>query len=249
MPQFESSSAVPLPIWTELLVGVEMVYLRASPVFYGFGIPPGDGSAVVVIPGFLASDLYLTDLHAWLRRVGYTPYFSGIGVNAECPNLLVTRRLNETIDKAYRETSAKVHLIGHSLGGIIALSAASQRPEFIASVITLGSPVRGSACHPAVLKASEFVRDKVLMANGESVLPECFTAECGCAFFESLRGDLPKGVPLTAIYTKSDGIVDWQHCMMGDPKIDCEVPGTHAGLVFNPAAYALIGMRLESARG
>ena len=35
-----SHRAVPLPIWHELLVGVEMVYLRLSPVYWGFGIPP-----------------------------------------------------------------------------------------------------------------------------------------------------------------------------------------------------------------
>src|SRR5689334_25365172 len=81
--------AVPLPIWQELLVGVEMVYLRISPVYWGFGIPRGDGAAVVVIPGFLGTDLYLTEFRAWLSRIGYTPYFSGIGVNAECPNLLI----------------------------------------------------------------------------------------------------------------------------------------------------------------
>jgi len=246
MPDFEASSAVPLKIWTELLIGVEMVYLRASPVFYGFGIPPGDGSPVIVIPGFLGSDLYLADLYGWLRRIGYKPYYSNIGVNAECPNIIVTQYLNETIDKARRETSAKVHLVGHSLGGILALGAASLRPELIASVTTLGSPIRGSACHPVVLRASEMVRDRVLETNGHTVMKNCFTSECTCEFFESLRGDFPKGVAFTAIYTKSDGIVDWQHCITGDPEIDCEVPGTHGGLVFNPAVYALIATRLQS---
>ena len=75
-------------LWTEALFGAEILILHATPVYYGLGVPRGDGSAVVIIPGFLGTDLYLTELHAWLGRIGYRPYFSGIGINAECPNLL-----------------------------------------------------------------------------------------------------------------------------------------------------------------
>jgi hypothetical protein len=98
-------------LWTEALFGAEILILHANPVYYGFGIPKGDGSAVVVIPGFLGTDLYLTELHSWLQRIGYRPYFSGIGINAECPNLLIQRRLNQTIDKAREDTGRKIHLI------------------------------------------------------------------------------------------------------------------------------------------
>src|ERR1019366_7323875 len=135
--------ALSLPIWNELLVGIEMVYLRLSPVYWGFGIPPGDGSAVVVIPGFLLTDLYLMEFRSWINRIGYKAYFSGIGLNAECPNLLIQYKLTETIQKAYKETGKKVHLVGHSLGGVIARAVAHQMPDRVASVITLGSPFRG----------------------------------------------------------------------------------------------------------
>lgn len=80
--------------WTEALFGAEILILHATPVYYGLGVPRGDGSAVIIIPGFLGTDLYLTELHAWLARIGYRPYFSGIGINAECPNILIQRRLN-----------------------------------------------------------------------------------------------------------------------------------------------------------
>ncbi len=93
-------AAVPLPILHELLVGVEMVYLRLSPVYWGFGIPPGDGSAVVVIPAFLLTDFYLTEFRSWINRIGYTAYVSEIGRNAECPNLLIQHKLTATIEKA-----------------------------------------------------------------------------------------------------------------------------------------------------
>src|SRR5271167_3120992 len=82
--------------WTEGLFAAEVLLLHATPVYYGFGVRRGEGSGVIVIPGFLGTDLYLMELHAWLGRIGYRAYFSGIGVNAECPNLLVKRHLDAT---------------------------------------------------------------------------------------------------------------------------------------------------------
>ena len=44
-------------LWTEALFGAEVLLLHAAPVYYGFGIPDGDGSAVMIIPGFLGTQL------------------------------------------------------------------------------------------------------------------------------------------------------------------------------------------------
>ncbi len=232
-------------IWTEALFGAEVLLLHATPVYYGFGVRRGDGSAVVIIPGFLGTDLYLTELHGWLERIGYRPYFSGIGINAECPNLLVQRHLDETVKRALRETGRKIHLIGHSLGGVIARSIAGQRPKDVASIITLASPIRGTvASSRAVLHAADAVRMRILNEHGSGVLPSCYTGRCTCNFVDSLRRDIPDSVVETAIYTRHDGIVDWRYCMTKRPEVDFEVPGTHIGMAFNPAAYSIIAERL-----
>jgi pimeloyl-ACP methyl ester carboxylesterase len=234
-------------LWTEALFAAELLLLHATPVYYGLGVPRGDKSGVVIIPGFLGTDLYLLELHAWLKRIGYRPFYSGIGVNAECPNLLIQRRLNETINRARAETGGKIHLIGHSLGGIIARSVAAQRPDDIASVITMGSPFRGTAAHRRVLRTAEFVRARVLRRHPGEVLPDCYTGRCTCEFVQSLRRGLPDSVLATAIYTQSDGVVDWRYCMTEDCAIDFEVQGTHIGLAFNPAVYSIIAERLAKA--
>src|SRR5579884_4018763 len=231
----------------EALFAVEAALLHAAPVYYGLGVPHGDGSAVVVIPGFLGTDIYLMEMFAWLRRIGYTPYFSGIGLNAECPNLLIQRRLNDTLARARRETGKRLHLIGHSLGGIIARSVAGQRPSDIASVISLGSPFRGTVVHRSVLRAAEFVRDIIKQEHGNSVLPACYTGQCTCNFLGSLRRDLPARIVQTAIYTKSDGVVDWRYCVTEDEDIDVEVSGTHIGLAFNATVYRIMAERLAAA--
>ena len=234
-------------LWSEVLCAAEILLLHAAPVYYGLGVPRGDDSAVVIIPGFLGTDLYLMELHGWLGRIGYRPYFSGIGVNADCPNLLIQRHLNETVEKALDETKRKIHLIGHSLGGVIARSLAGQRPKDIASVITLASPIRGTVANRTIIHAAEAVRLRILQEHGNGVLPHCYTGSCTCRFVDHLRREVPDSMIQTAIYTKHDGIVDWRYCVTKKNGSDFEVPGTHIGMAFNPTAYAIVAERLALA--
>lgn len=241
--EFESIEAN-LPIWKEAFFGAELLLLHASPIYYGFGIPRGDGSAVVVIPGFLGSDQYLHHMQAWLSRIGYSPYLSGIGLNADCPNLLIKYKLVRTIREAIQQTGRKIHLIGHSLGGMIARSIAAQHPRAIASVITIASPFRGTVAHHSILRAAGIVRTQILEEYGTAVLPDCYTSRCTCDFVSSLKMRLPKSIQQTSIFTKDDGVIDWKCCVTGDPNVDVEVAGTHIGLAFNASVYGVIGNRL-----
>jgi len=233
-----------VPIWSEVLFAAEFVLLHAAPVYYGLGAPHGDGSGVVLIPGFLCPDHYLIPLHKWLGRIGYEAFFSGISWNAECPNLLIKRHLNETIEKALSQTGRRIHLIGHSLGGIIARSIAGQRPRDIASVITLGAPFRGTVAHSGILRAAEAVRQRILKKHGPGVLPGCYTGRCTCDFVDSLQRNVPPSVVETAVYTPDDGMVDWRYCKTDKPDADFPVSGTHIGLAFNPSVYSIIADRL-----
>jgi len=226
------------------MAGVELTFLRLSPIWWGYGVPHGDGSAVVLVPGFLGTDLYLSQFSDWLRRIDYKPFYSGIELNADCPNILIRRRLNETIEQACKSTRGKIHLIGHSLGGSIARSAAAQIPERIASVITLAAPIRGLEAHASIQRAADLVRQQILERHGRGVLPTCYTARCTCDFVESLKSDFPESVRQTAIYSKSDGILNWRVCRTGDPNVDFEVSSTHIGMVFSPLVYSIVAKRL-----
>jgi pimeloyl-ACP methyl ester carboxylesterase len=232
------------PLWRETFAGLDWLALHSSPVYYGLGVPRGDGSAVIVIPGFMGTDMYLQEIYYWLRRIGYRPYMSRIGWNAECVNTLVDR-LSETITKAHAETGGKVHLIGHSLGGVLARSATAQRPDRIASVITLGSPFRGIRSHPLVLAAGERVRERIRRQGGTNP-PDCYTGYCGCDAVAAVQRVLPETVLQSAVYTRSDGVVDWRVCITDEAKTNFEVAGTHVGLVFNASVYGLIAKRLQA---
>ncbi len=237
-----------LPLWREAFLGIDWLALRASPVYRGIGVPRGDGAAVVLIPGFMGSDQYLGDLHTWLRRIGYHPYMSGIGRNAECPNVLAGRLL-DTAQQAFADSGRRVHLIGHSLGGVLARGVAVRSPKLVASVTTMASPFRGVRVHPFVLQTAYLVRGRILTRrNGPPVLPDCYSGHCGCGFLDDLRSDFPPSVRQLAIYTRSDGVVDWHVCINEDPDTDVEVPGTHVGLAFNPQVYRQIAAFLAPGR-
>ena len=245
-----SSEQLPVrtPIYRELFSGVDWLALHYSPVYYGFGVPRGNGSAVVLVPGFLATDSYLLEMKCWLLRMGYKPYLSNIGRNADCLNTLVDR-LRITVEKAYRETGGKVHLIGHSLGGVLSRSLAASSPELIASVITLASPFRGIKSHPLVLQASKVVRQRLQFEKKSEnpSRPHCMTGACNCRSGQALRNGVSGDIMQTAIYTKSDGIVDWRMCVTDQPDNNFEVIGTHSALVFNPFVYRLVAYRLRKA--
>lgn len=136
-------------------------------------------------------------------------------------------------------------MIGHSLGGIFARSAAVTMPECIASVTTLGSPFRGLVVHPVVLALADLVRHRIRTRHPSSPR-RCATSRCSCAFARSLRRKWLKSITQNAIYTRQDGIVDWRYCRTGDPRLDIEVGGTHIGLLFNPTTYLRIAQCLAS---
>jgi pimeloyl-ACP methyl ester carboxylesterase len=233
---FEAAS---VPLWREAFVAFDWLALRTSPVYYGLSVPEGKGEPVIVVPGFLAADLDALELYGWLRRIGYRPYFSGVGRNAECPDVL-TQRLFETINRAYAETGLRVSIVGHSLGGTIARSAAVRMPGRVKQVIALASPRSHIRAHPTILAAAQLVRGQILRDAAGSVSPDCYTQDCACAFATSLR-DVRSDTPrVTSIYTRSDGIVDWRSCTEDEDDANHEVEGTHLGLFVNPAVYRLV---------
>jgi triacylglycerol lipase len=103
----KQQKAEPSTIWHEWLVGVEFGFLTAVSTLLGIWNPPLDGSAGVLVPGFLGIDLYLTQLRNWLRRIGYQAFYSGIHMNADCPNPLIRRHLTESIQQACKEQPAE----------------------------------------------------------------------------------------------------------------------------------------------
>lgn len=211
------------PIWRESLVGFDLVALGLSPVFYGIGVPKGDRcQGVVLIPGFLETDaINMGHLYLWLLRIGYIPFLSNIGINAKCLDK-ASNLLKETIDDAYAKTQKRIWLIGHSLGGLFARSAAVRWPEKIGGVITLGTPFQDVGAHPWVMTLVDLVGDEIHRRQPEGEKePDCFTDHCSCPAVTAYRHrQMPDCVKRAAVYTQNDGVVDWNKCIEDNPELN-----------------------------
>ena len=227
-------------LWQEQRAAWELAELVADPVYYGLGVPRGDGTPVLVLPGFLGSDDYLQVLRGWLRRVGYRSHRSGIAFCAG-PIADLLAHLHRRVEAVARAERRPLTLIGHSMGGILSGVLARQRPDLISHVITLGSAMCGdprSVSHPEVVALGE------LLASGRSGPPAREPAPDP----ELFSGAWPAEVKLTCIYSREDAVVDWQACIAADPQATAhEVRGTHSGLAWNTEVYHYLGRALLQA--
>jgi len=197
--------------------------------------PKGDGHHVVAIPPFGAGDGFTTVLRWYLGRLGYHVHKWGQNEILALHRLstVAVKRLDEICEEA---GGAKVTLIGHSLGGIYAREVARAAPDHVRRVITVGSPFAGDLRSNVVWPMYEAVTGTRI----KSIPPEVMA-----------RLNQPLPVPSTAIYSKSDGVVSWQTCIDAEaPTTDnVEVPGSHIGLLHNPAVLQVIADRLAEPEG
>ncbi len=224
-----------LPLWSEPFALAEFASLPFTPAFHGIGVDRGDGAAVVVVPGFTGTDDYLAPMRGWLGRIGYRPFASGVGHNAHCLDRSASRLL-DTISGAADETGRRVHLVGHSLGGVLARGAACLRPDLVGSVTTMGTPIRGLRSHPIVMRMADAVRSR-LIEQGEHRDPACFSGDCRCDLVRAVQGPFPDEVAQLAIFTRRDGVVAWRYTRLHDRTQNREAPGTHSGLAANAFAW------------
>jgi pimeloyl-ACP methyl ester carboxylesterase len=221
---------------------LDWLALHLSPVYLGLGVPRGDGSPVVLVPGFLTTDAYLAEMYFWLRRIGYAPHFSGIGVNAGCVHTL-TDRLEKTIVGVHDDTGRPIRIIGHSLGGFLARKVALRRPEIVSHVISLAAPIQSLEAHPAIMNAAGLARAYSAHPQPQEWLGTRLREDCECHADHCVPSP-PPSVHRAAIYSRNDGVIDWRNCLEPDPALNHEVGGTHIGLVFNPCAYRIIAKSL-----
>ena len=232
------------PAWREWLFPLEVARsaVRTPP---SDGVPRGDGAPVILIPGFLMSGAYLAPMRRWLESVGYDVRVAGIGVNADCFEVTTNRVLHD-VDVARRRTGRRVHLVGHSLGGVLAKAAAVRQPEDIASISLLGAPVRGLRLHPALRAGAAIVRAKI---HRHRVVPStCATFACPCDTVRALAAEPPRDLPVLTIATEDDGVADWRYGIDPLAMRALAVHGSHMGLVVHPAVYEALAQHLAASR-
>jgi pimeloyl-ACP methyl ester carboxylesterase len=167
--------------------------------------------------------------------------------NIDCTARAI-ERLEDHLDRLIDRHGRPVTVIGHSRGGTMARVLAVRRPEMVECVIAMGSPVTDQlAVHPMVRAHVETVA-----LLGTLGVPGMFSH--GCSFgrcCEQVRaqatGPFPDDVGFTAIYSRSDGVVDWRACL--DPAArHVEVGSSHIGMAVNAEVYRVVADTLAFRR-
>jgi pimeloyl-ACP methyl ester carboxylesterase len=227
----------------ELRWQLDAARLLMGPVFRGRGVPRGDGRPVLLLPGFLAGDYTLATMGLWLRRIGYRPGGANFVTNTSCSDEAL-RRVERRAETLAAEHGRRVAIVGHSRGAHLGKALAARRPELVSHVIGLGGGLSSQLAISAPTEAAVvLVRawHRRGARNGDRMA--CLSEDCGCAFTTAYSAPFPDSVRLTSIYSKEDGVVRWQSCVV--PYADnVRVKGTHVGLAFNAEAYRAIAKAL-----
>jgi len=205
--------------------------------------PRGDGHPVLVLPGFLASDLSTEGVRSYLKLLGYEAFAWKLGRNYGG----VTRMreaLRQRLAAINGQTGRTVSIIGWSLGGVYARMLALDMPEAVRSVITYGSPFTRDPRASNVSDLYEAVSGEGPTADEKSAR-QLFPHE-----FDRVAGDVP--APSTSIYSKLDGIVNWRSSLLrpNERAENIEVIGaSHIGLGVNAAVLWATADRLALPEG
>lgn len=224
------------PVWLEGRGLFEYLRLVRHPIYGGAGVPRGDGAPVLLVPGLMAGDSSLRVLRNWLLRSGYHVETAGLVFNIRYSELVagtITLRLRAM----HRLLGRTVTIVGHSRGGMLAKVVADRQPSAVARVVTLGSPLGDPYdIYPLTMAG-------VRIAHALNVLRYARGGGVERRFLAELEA--PARVPLTSVYSRTDGIVHWEACLR--PDAEClEVIGSHLGLGFNLHVYQLLAGILAS---
>jgi triacylglycerol lipase len=234
------------PLWRESRMGLEWAALRRSDVFRGAGVPDGGGRGVLLIPGFLAGDGSLGTMTQWLRAAGYRTKRAGIRSNIACSEVACSR-LEERLECLTARTGQRVVIVGQSRGGVFARALAVRRPDLVEGIVTLGSPtVSQLRIHPLVLAQVGVVSALGTFAKLPGLFSwNCLRGACCEGFREAITGEFPSGIGYVAMYSRSDGVVDWHSCLDEAAQL-VEVESSHCGMSVSAQVYREVGFALAA---
>ena len=201
--------------------------------------PRGDGHPVLVLPGLGGTDLSTGVMRRYLAGQGFTAAGWSLGRNLGPGTRDLEQRLAERLEALWQQSGRrKVSLVGWSLGGVYARLLAHWYPNRVRQVVTLGSPIGGRP------RPSRAYRVMQRLSAGGMDREQAMRLRV-------LASDPLPGIPGSAVYSRTDGVVPWQIARQNPSPLadNIEVYGSHLGLGFNPSSLYLLAERLAQPEG
>ena len=162
----------------------------------------------------------------------------------------VTQDFSATIARLHTFTrnlaDRRVHFVGHSLGGLLALRVLQEAPDLIdGRVVCLGSPLRGSAIARTL---SAFRGGTFLLGRNHPVLTTGISHWSGPHALGVISGNLPigLGIAMRKLARPHDGTVSVEETMIPGLTAHRVIAVSHTGLLFSPTAAILVAEFLRN---
>jgi pimeloyl-ACP methyl ester carboxylesterase len=189
-------------------------------------------SRVILLHGLWMRGFAMTLLRHRLQEDGYAvESFDYMSVVAPLDDTL--RRLRGRL----RASPAKVHLVGHSLGGLLALLACADDENLPPGrIVCLGSPLRGSAAAQGLTEHG----GAWLLGHSRALLERGMEGWTGAREVGMIAGRMPLGLGavLGHFDGEHDGTVAVAETRIPGLADHCVVEASHTGLLFSADAAA-----------
>jgi len=202
------------------------ISIAADPACVGESRKP----RVLLLHGIWNAKAWLVPLAARLRAAGFATEVFGYPSVFGGPDVAVPRLI------ARLQDSEPVALLGHSLGGLVALQALSQSPELpVTRVVCLGTPLRGS---DAARGLAGNAWAAPALGRSAGLLQAGFDRWEGKAAVGMVAGNVARGLGrhFTRFDGESDGTVAIEETRLPGLSGHCVVASSHSGLVFSAEA-------------
>jgi pimeloyl-ACP methyl ester carboxylesterase len=199
---------------------------------------------VILIHGIWMRSITLQLLARRLRQAGYTvdtlDYASVFGG--------IVPAIARLRDRVARADAQAVHLVGHSLGALVALETARELHDApLGRIVCLGPPLRGSA----VARAMTVVPGgRWLMGHSADVLVDGIETWSGPCEVGVIAGRLPLGlgVAIGSLHAPHDGTVSVEETRLDGIADHCTVATSHTGLLLSTEVAELTATFLRDGR-
>jgi pimeloyl-ACP methyl ester carboxylesterase len=185
---------------------------------------------VILLHGIWMVGVTMRWFAAQLRKQGFAPEILGYhsivgGPQAALPHLQNVLR-----------SGGPAHLLGHSLGGLVALEALRRAPDLpVPRVVCLGTPLRGS---DTARRLAAHRLAGLILGRSSQALCGGYEAWDGPAELGMIAGTVPHGIGrlLRVCDRDSDGTVRVAETRIPGLADHCTVPASHSGLVLSAEA-------------
>lgn len=202
---------------------------------------------VILLHGLWMRGFALAMLHRRLMEAGFRVHrFDYLSVAA------TQKRIVDQLQARMRELGSeagKVHLVGHSLGGLIALRACLMADDLPPGrIVCLGSPLKGSAAARAFAGLGR--GGEVLLGRNRELLEQGFERWNGVRQVGVIAGSRPLGLGsvLGHFEGEHDGTVAVEETRLPGLADHCVIETNHTGLLFSQDVARKVTQFLRNGR-